>query len=116
CRAWYNTQFVTDPQPSEATMSAEDNTLYDDAADQAVRLGNQMAESHPDADVWDIADGILAGAVHYWLFASKPCGDPQCEDCAPLSTPEGRIAEMKRLVEKFAQDSDYYHTPEDLLS
>lgn len=97
-------------------MDDQTHTLYDSAAQEAVDLANTIADSHPDADLWDIADGMLAGAVHYWLFANRPCGDPHCEDCAPLSTPQGRIAELKRLITKFAEESDYYHSPDDLLS
>lgn len=90
--------------------------IYDASVQEAVDLGNQLADAHPEADLWDIADGMLAGAVHYWLFANQPCGDPLCEDCARLSTPEGRVAEIKRLIAKFAEESDYYHSPDDLLS
>ncbi|HET6726051.1 MAG TPA: hypothetical protein VFH85_08610 [Gammaproteobacteria bacterium] len=95
---------------------SQPSNLYDSAAQEAVDLANGMADSHPDADLWDIADGMLAGAVHYWLFANRPCGDPRCEDCVSLSTPEGRVAELKRLITKFAEESDYYHSPDDLLS
>jgi hypothetical protein len=94
----------------------EPTKLYDSAAHEAVELANGMADSNPEGDLWDIADGMLAGAVHYWLFANRPCGDPRCEECAPLSTPEGRIAELKRLMIRFAEESDYYHSPDDLLS
>jgi hypothetical protein len=97
-------------------MSDLSPPLSDSAAQEAVDLANTLADSHPDADLWDIADGMLAGAVHYWLFANKPCGDPRCEDCAPLSTPRGRVAELTQLITKFAEESDYYHSPDDLLS
>lgn len=96
-------------------MSAQDS-IFNDAAGQAVELGNQLADRHPDADLWDLADGLLAGAVHYWLYACKPCEDPACEDCAPLATPEGRVKELKKLVEQFATESEYFHSPDDLLS
>src|SRR5690606_40334826 len=42
------------------------------------------------ADLWDIADGLLAGAIQYWLYTRQPCADPACQDCAPLATAEMR--------------------------
>lgn len=86
----------------------------DSAAEAVVALGNQLAEADPEADLWDIADGILAGAVHYWLYACQPCGDPRCEDCASVASADQRVAELKRLVEGFAADSTYYHAPTDI--
>jgi hypothetical protein len=94
----------------------ESSDFYDSVAQEAVELANGVADANPEADIWDIADGMLAGAVHYWLFANNPCGDPRCEECAPLSTPEGRVAELKRLITRFAEQSDYYDSPDDLLS
>ncbi len=61
----------------------------------------------------DIADGLLAGAVQYWLYSRQPCGDPRCQDCLPISTAEARVEELKRLVRELAADSEYYHTPTD---
>lgn len=86
----------------------------DRAAHEAVELGNRIADEDREADLWDIADGLLAGAVHYWLYSRQPCGDPRCEDCAPLNTAEARIAEIKRLIDQYSQESDYYHSPHDV--
>ncbi len=91
----------------------EDPTIYDEAARQAVELGNRIADGDEEADLWDIADGLLAGAIQYWLFARQPCGDPLCEDCGPLSTAEARLAELHQLVDEFARDSEYFHAPTD---
>lgn len=88
--------------------------IFDQAAEEMVDLANRLAEDHPDADLWDLADGLLAGAVHYWLFSRKPCGDPQCEDCAPIATAPRRTRELTRLATESAADSDFYHHPEDL--
>ena len=41
---------------------------FDDAFGKAVDLGNQIAETDEKADLWDIADGLLAGALQYWLY------------------------------------------------
>jgi hypothetical protein len=96
-------------------MHDEDgDQAYQTAAEQAVDLGNKLAESDPDADLWDIADGILAGAVQYWLYSRQPCEDPRCEDCAPMRTAESRMAALRQLVEQAASDSEYYHSPHDL--
>src|SRR5579871_2089288 len=63
-----------------------DERVMDEAADtfdaafaKAVDLGNRLAGKNKEADVWDVADGLLAGAVQYWLYSRQPCGDPRCE-------------------------------------
>ena len=61
----------------------------------------------------DIADGLLAGAVQYWLYSRQPCADPECEECVPISTAEGRIEELRRLMRQFAEESEYFHSPTD---
>lgn len=88
--------------------------VFDSAFDKAVAIGNDMVEGDREADVWDIGDGVLAGAIQYWLYSRQPCGDPRCEDCAPISTAEGRMTELLRLVKQFAEDSEYYHSPSDI--
>ena len=86
---------------------------FDEAFGKAVDLGNQIAEGDDKADLWDIADGLLAGAVQYWLYTRQPCGDPGCEECLPISTADGRLAELRRLIEQFSAESQYFHTPTD---
>ena len=86
---------------------------FDEAARQVVELANRIAEDNPDLDVWDVADGILAGAVHYWLYSRQPCDDPMCEDCAPVSTAGLRQAELEKAVKLSAEESDYFHSPTD---
>jgi hypothetical protein len=87
--------------------------VFDEAFNRAVELGNRVADEDKEADIWDVADGLLAGAIQYWLYSRQPCGDPRCEDCAPISTAEGRLAELTRLAREFAEDSEYYHSPSD---
>ncbi|HEX9627968.1 MAG TPA: hypothetical protein VGA00_13600 [Acidiferrobacterales bacterium] len=87
--------------------------VFDEAFNRAVELGNRVADEDNEADIWDVADGLLAGAIQYWLYSRQPCGDPRCEDCAPISTAEGRLAELTRLAREFAEDSEYYHSPSD---
>ena len=60
------------------------------------------ADKDKDADLWDIADGLLAGALQYWLYSRQPWGLNRCQDCMPISTAEGRMAELKRLMEQLA--------------
>jgi hypothetical protein len=86
---------------------------FDDAFGKAVDLGNEMAETDDKADLWDIADGLLAGAVQYWLYSRQPCGDPNCEDCLPVSTSAARLDALRRLIEQFSEESQYFHSPTD---
>ena len=86
---------------------------FDSAFAKAVDLGNRLADRDKDADLWDIADGLLAGAIQYWLYSRQPCGDPRCQDCMPISTAQGRMAELNRLIGQLASESEYFHTPTD---
>jgi hypothetical protein len=86
---------------------------FDAAFSKAVDLGNKLADKDKDADLWDLADGLLAGAIQYWLYSRQPCGDPRCQDCMPISAAEGRMAELKRLMNELASESEYFHTPTD---
>lgn len=86
---------------------------HEETARELVELGNRLADLSPEADLRDIADGLLAGAVHWWLYAHQPCDDRQCDECGPISTADLRLAELRRLLQEFAQSSDYYHTPTD---
>src|SRR3954464_1842437 len=80
---------------------------------QGSRSRQQACDKDKDADLWDIADGMLAGAIQYWLYSRQPCGDTRCQDCMPISTAEGRMSELKRLIEQLASESEYFHTPTD---
>jgi hypothetical protein len=92
---------------------SEATTSFDAAFTDAVNLGNQIADRDKEADLWDIADGLLAGAIQYWLYSRQPCSDPRCVDCLPVSTAEGRMAEMQRLIRQLSEESEYYHSPND---
>jgi hypothetical protein len=93
-------------------MQAEE-TPMDSAAQRVVELGNQLVNQDSQADPWDIADGLLAGAIHYWLYSRQPCSDPMCEDCAAVSTAELRMSELQSLLQVFARESDYFHSLHD---
>ena len=98
-------------------MTSVDHTpdeQFNNSFDQVVQLGNRLANNHQESDLWDVADGLLAGAVQFWLYSRQPCGDPRCDNCASVSTAQTRFAEMQRLIRKFAEDSEYFHSPNDL--
>lgn len=97
-------------RPTAMTELAD---TFDAAFSKAVDLGNRIADKDKDADLWDIADGLLAGAIQYWLYSRQPCGDPRCQDCMPISTAQGRMAELNRLIGQLASESEYFHTPTD---
>ena len=86
---------------------------FDAAFTDAVNLGNQIADRDKEADLWDIADGLLAGAIQYWLYSRQPCKDPRCVECMPISTAEGRMAELQRLIRQLSEESEYFHSPND---
>lgn len=87
--------------------------MYDEAAAETVDLGNRLAEQGEEVDLWEIADGLVAGAIQYWLFSRQPCGEPGCPDCDGLITAEKRLAALLELVRAAAVESDYFHTPQD---
>ncbi len=91
----------------------DNNEAFDLAAQKAVELGNRLAEQDKDADLWDIASGLLAGAVQFWLYSRQPCGDLTCESCEEVSTAALRLAELLRETKESAEESEYYHSPND---
>ena len=91
----------------------DEDTALETAAREAVDLANRLAEADAEADPGEVADGLISGAVHYWLFSRQPCGDQACEDCAELRSAEQRLALLQALVEEVARDSEYFHTPAD---
>jgi hypothetical protein len=94
----------------------EHTNQYDEAAFQAVEAANRLADADQDADLHVISDGLLAGAIHYWLYAHQPCNDPRCADCTGLRTADWRLKELLNLVQEMAEGSDYFHSPGDLGS
>ncbi len=97
-----------------AMYSETDQTVVQEAAEGVIELGNGLAENEQEAHLWDIADGLLVGAVQYWLYARQPCDDPECEECAPVNTAERRLAELLGEVRRLAEESEYYHSPNDI--
>jgi hypothetical protein len=91
----------------------EDSSAYEEAARETVELGNRIVTDDGEADLWEVADGLLAGAIQYWLYSRQPCGDFSCADCAPFSTAEARLAELLEMTRELAESSEYYHAPTD---
>lgn len=90
-----------------------DDLIFDRAAREVVNLGNSVMETNPDADEWEVASGVLAGAVQFWLFSRQPCDDPMCESCAEITTAAQRLRQLIGEVNEFAEESDYFHAPTD---
>ena len=91
----------------------EDLQPFEQAAQAVVELGNRMLDQDRDADPWDIASGLLAGAIQFWLFSHQPCNDPHCESCTAVATAMHRMKMLSQEVQEFAEESDYFHTPTD---
>jgi len=91
----------------------ENHNIQEAIADEIIELANQLAEANPDADPWEVADGILSGAVHWWLYANSPCGNPGCEDCASIRTADLRMKTLRKLITEMAETSEYFNSPND---
>ncbi|MEZ5566506.1 MAG: hypothetical protein R3F24_13840 [Gammaproteobacteria bacterium] len=96
------------------TENEGDKTLLDEAAEHVIELGNRLLETDEDSDSWDIADGLLAGAIQFWLYSRQPCDDPLCENCADVSTAELRLSKLVEEARRWAEDSTYYQSPYDV--
>jgi hypothetical protein len=92
----------------------DEKTVLDDAAEQVIELGNRLLETDEEADSWDIADGLLAGAIQFWLYSRQPCDDPRCENCEEVSTADLRMRKLMEEARRWATDSTYYETPFDI--
>lgn len=87
--------------------------LFDDTADQVVDLGNEIADDNPDGDLWAIADGLIAGAVHFWLYAHQPDPMADDDDLEGHRTSTERMDTLIRLLRESATESEYLHSPND---
>jgi len=91
----------------------ERSSPFDLAAAEVVDLGNRILDDDDSADLWEVASGLLAGAIQFWLFSRQPCDDPLCESCADISTAQRRIKTLIEEARQLAEDSDYYESPFD---
>ena len=92
----------------------DEKTVLDEAAEQVIELGNRLLEVDEEADSWDIADGLLAGAIQFWLYSRQPCDDPRCENCEEVSTADLRMRKLMDEAKRWAEESTYYQTPFDI--
>ena len=92
---------------------SDEMTELNHALQEVVELGNRLLEEDPEADSWDVASGLLAGAVHFWLYSRQPCGDPLCESCTDIDTAEKRLRMLLDETRQSAEESEYFHTPSD---
>lgn len=89
--------------------------IFNDSFERVVALGNRLAQQRDD-ELWDVADGLLAGAIQFWLYSRQPCGDPRCADCAPIATSTGRLQTLLEEAKQHAEESEYFHQPTDVNS
>ena len=92
----------------------EDQREFDQAAEKMIELGSRLLEDDYESDSWEVASGLLAGAVHFWLHARQPCNDLQCEACSEIDTAKKRLERLTEEIRQFAEDSDYFHAPHDV--
>tara|TARA_B110000014_G_scaffold154530_1_gene108287 strand:- start:1865 stop:2203 length:339 start_codon:yes stop_codon:yes gene_type:complete len=83
---------------------------FDEAAERMIELGNRLIDADDESDRWEVASGLLAGAVHFWLYTRQPCGEPYCESCTDIDTADKRVRLLIEEVRRFAQESEYFHT------
>ena len=95
------------------STSEDSASPFDQAAMVTVEMGNKLLDEDKDADPWDVASGLLAGAIQFWLFTHQPCTDPLCESCTDVATAEHRMKMLSDELREFAEESDYYHSPTD---
>jgi hypothetical protein len=96
-------------------VTVEKNLTYDQVAETIVEMGNRMLEDE-SADVWEVASGIMAGAVQFWLYSRQPCEDPLCQACADISSAERRLAVLLRETRAVGEESDYYCSVNDVMT
>ena len=92
----------------------EKEITYDLVAEKIVELGYRLLEEDESADIWEVASGIMAGAVQFWLYSRQPCQDPFCEACSDISSPEARLALLLRETRSLSEESDYYSSINDV--
>ena len=96
------------------TLPLEKDATYEQVAETVVELGCRLLDEDESADTWEVASGILAGAVQFWLYSRQPCKDPFCQACDEISSPEKRVAMMLRESRSLSEESDYYSSINDV--
>jgi hypothetical protein len=98
-------------------MEFPDNNLsYEQVAESIIELGNRMLETDESAEVLEVASGMLAGAVQFWLYSRQPCEDPFCQACVDISNAERRLQALLKETHNLAEESDYYVSVKDVIA
>jgi hypothetical protein len=95
-------------------QTLQKDVTYDQVAETIVELGNRILDEDESADVWEVASGIMAGAVQFWLESRQPCKDPLCQACADICSPERRLAVLLKETGNLAEESDYFCSANDV--
>ena len=93
-----------------------ENLTYDQIAETIIELGNRMLAEDESADIHEVASGIMAGAVQFWLYSRQPCKDPFCQVCAETSTAERRLTALLKETHVLGEESDYYSSVNDVTT
>jgi len=96
-----------------STQDDDSGAVFEEVAEAVVEMANAYEDRDEDADPWEVAAGLLAGTVQFWLFSHQPCDKPNCDDCAPISTAQQRLKMLIAEVTELAEGSEYFHTPND---
>ena len=91
----------------------EGHQNFREAVDAVIASGNKLLESKEQANPWNMASGLLSGAVHFWLFSRQPCANPDCEPCSAMNTAERRMTQLIKEISAHSKDSEYFHSPND---
>ncbi len=91
----------------------DEGVIFEEVAEKVVALANEYGDQGEDVDPWEVAAGLLAGTVQFWLFSHQPCDEKNCKDCEPISTAQIRLKMLLNEVTELAESSDYFHSPND---
>jgi len=88
---------------------------FEEAMEAAITTGRRlMRGARHSEDTCDTSHGLLAGAIEHWLAAHQPCGHADCGACKRYDTPEKRLAELIKLVDRFGRASQDLHAERDV--
>jgi len=94
----------------------DNNLSYEQVAESIIEFGNRMLETDESAEVLEVASGMLAGAVQFWLYSRQPCEDPFCQACVDISNAERRLQVLLKETHNVAEESDYYVSVKDVIA
>jgi hypothetical protein len=97
-------------------LTQQKDLTYDQMEEVIIELGHRVLDEDDSADVWEVASGILAGAVQFWLYSRQPCKDPFCQACVDISNPERRLAALLKESSNLAEESDHFCSANDVTS